>query len=88
MVGSMRLAIHVWRGQDPAYFGTTGSESDLRAFRASFHLAAHRHHLQPAVRPAARRLFPRDDVKSRNSSVTTAGVSRQRLGLTGWAPLR
>ena len=37
------------------------------AVTASFHLAVHKHHLHPGVSPAARRLFPRLAVKSRNS---------------------
>ena len=53
------------------HFGTTGSSGPFAASIASFHLAVHRHHLQPGSRPIDRRLFPREALKSRNSFVRT-----------------
>ena len=53
------------------HFGTTGSSGPFAASIASFHLAVHRHHLQPGSRPIDRKLFPREALKSRNSFVRT-----------------
>ena len=53
------------------YLGTTGSSCPFAASIASFHLAVHRHHLQPGSRPIDLRLLPRDALKSRNSFVRT-----------------
>lgn len=49
-----------------------------KAWKASNHLEVHRHHLHPPVRPATRRSFPCDAVKSKNSSETTPA--------TAWLP--
>ena len=57
------------------YLGTTGSSSPFAASIASFHLAVHKHHLQPSVKPMSRRLFPREAEKSRNLSVTTPSIT-------------
>ena len=51
--------------------GTTGSSFPLAASMASFHLAVHKHHLQPDSSPILRRLLPREAEKSRNSLVRT-----------------
>jgi hypothetical protein len=66
-----------------AHLGTTSSPSSLAARNASLHLLAQRHHLQPAVRPAWRRSLPREAVKSRNLSDTTAAAdSCRQIGIT------
>lgn len=53
------------------HLGTTGSSLPFAASIASFHLAVHRHHLQPGSRPIDLRLLPREALKSRNSLVRT-----------------
>ena len=53
------------------YFGTTGSSFPFAASIASFHLAVHKHHLQPGSSPIDLRLLPREAEKSRNSFVKT-----------------
>ena len=65
------------------HFGTTPSPnfpppSCLNASNASLHRPAQRHHLHPAVRPAARKLLPLDAEKSRKESV--------RIPATAWFP--
>ena len=59
------------KGQDGSvYFGTTGSSSLFAASMASFHLAVHKHHLQPGVKPIDLKLLPREAEKSKNSRVS------------------
>ena len=60
-------------------FGTIASPFSPAASMASFHRLAQRHHLHPAVNPAARRLFPLLAVKSKNSSDSTPA--------TEWLPV-
>lgn len=55
-----------------AYLGTTLSSSPLRASNASRHRLAHRHHLQPPLRPIWRRSLPCCAENVRNSSVSSA----------------
>ena len=61
-----------WRSTYETYFGTIVSLSLLRASKASFQRLAHRHHLQPPLRPMVRRSFPRAALNERKSSVTMA----------------
>lgn len=54
------------------HFGIIRSPSPFPLSNASFHRLTQRHHLHPSVKPPARKSFPREALKSRNSSVTIA----------------